>query len=990
MAILPLLIFSMILTAYTSAELLPTCQPSDFHYEYTECDSDGGRWRVSVPEPKKCEGGAPPPPVRGQKCKFTCEAGQYLNMTDQVCSPCPPGTYSLGGGARFDEWDKIPQGFTADVDSFLDSFVPGADHANCTDTEWKPKGEFIASYPGPCSSSLVYSVTLVQPGSVTFEYQYTDSASMFQFKVQNDQCQSVEDEEANNWPGPTKDGEFKQVHLVLKTGLNVIIWRTMGLNIGDSSAKYKPVMIRKIEVTGVAYTSECTKCRPGTNSPDPGAHFCSPCDLNTFSDRGAASCSPCNQETQYSRKGATKCLDRPVCTERDYYETQAPCNSEKKTYTEYKWILPQVCRQNVDGAVSLPPEGPPRDCPPCNPGHEYVKGICQVCPDNKFSDGSSLCKLCSASTSPTYGIEYKWWNDMPVNMSSECITFTESECESDSSWMVAGGHIHTHYGRGDDAYLILLLKVGGFRTYGTSNGEEVSAIEFVFETNCTGKCEFIFLSDDTGHSTIINTWEGKQKKTKYRYAIHSAEPITFTWAFEHSDWTIQDTSESREKFVNDVAKIYSIKVTNTLQGGASGCQTCPQGVAQNGQSGCVPCPDGHYIDTNDTSCKPCPPNTVIPNGHSWGLESCVTCGEGLRAVKGKRCETDCTFRGQDGRQYDFSALKGPKIIQGSPLFTGTGTQYFHAFNISLCGSEDTLAVCRNNVSSSDSKKMKTRQTSAMVCRTTLVPDRDSGTVVSTQPVSIGNTLYKIVSNVSLDEMYTREGYTGSEKDIHFYYKSEKSTAACMLGRQTIISLRCDPSQSGAGTLEVPPKCADGTCDGCNFHFLWKTQSACAVCRKEDSEKIIGECQNGEQLIHFTPPPNCVLKSKLEPEKQTCTVKLSSLPFALQVAIPVAAGVSLLLVLVVMYCWHKNRSLEVKYMKLAENSDRNYDGELPGVDSCALEDGEDDQYDSVTFKESRGARFFKKLRGKRGKTSADFFSDDENPFEPSNGEKIPLT
>ncbi|OWF54250.1 UPF0577 protein KIAA1324-like homolog isoform X2 [Mizuhopecten yessoensis] len=979
------LLFSMVLTAYTSEGRLPTCQPNDFHYEFTGCDSNGGRWRVSVPEPDKCEGGAPPPPVRGKDCKFTCDAGQFLNMTDQVCNPCPPGTYSLGGGARFDEWDKIPQGFTADVDNFLDSIVPGKDHINCTDTEWKPKGEFIASYPGPCSSNLVYSVTLVQPGSVTFEYQYTDSASMFQFKVQNDQCQSVADQEASSWPGPTKEGEFKQINLVLKTGLNVIIWRTMGLNIGDTKTKYKPVMIRKIEVTGVAYTSECTKCRAGTHSSKEGAQFCTPCDVNTFSERGAAQCNPCDAATLYSRKGASKCLARPVCTDRDYYETQAPCNSEQKTYTEYKWILPQVCRENDDGAVRLPSEGPPRDCPPCNPGHEYVNGVCQVCGDNKYSDGSGLCKLCPASTSPTYGIEYKWWNEMPVNMSSECITFTESECESESRWMVAGGHVHTHYGRGDDAYLILLLKVGGFRTNGASMDGEIARIEFVFETNCTGKCEFIFLSDDTGHSTIINTWEGNQQKTKYKYSIHSADPITFTWAFEHSDWTIEDTDQTREKFVNDVAKIYSIKVTNTLQGGASGCQKCPKGLALNGQSGCVPCPAGHYIDVNDTSCKPCPPNTVIPNGYSWGPESCVKCGDGLRAVEGQRCETDCMYRDQDGREYDFSSLAGPKLIQGSHLFTGTGTQYYHGFNISLCGSRDTMAICRNNVSSSDSKRLKIHQTSAMVCRTTLVPDRDSGTVVSTQPVSVGDSLYKIVSNVSLTDMYLREGYQkdGSENDIHFYFKSEKSTIACVSGRNTIISLRCDPSETKAGTLEMPPKCADGTCDGCDFHFMWRTQSACAVCRKEDAEKIIGECEDGVQLVHFTPPANCVLKSKLETEKQACTVKLSALPFALQVAIPIAAAFSLLMLLVVMYCWHKNRGLEVKYMKLAENSDRNYDGELPGVDSCALEDGEDDQYDSVTFKESRGARFFKKLRGKRGK-------DDENPFEPSNGEKIPLT
>ena len=48
------------------------CFQTDFHYEYTECDSKGGRWRVSVPAPGKCIGGAPNAPIRGKDCcKYT-------------------------------------------------------------------------------------------------------------------------------------------------------------------------------------------------------------------------------------------------------------------------------------------------------------------------------------------------------------------------------------------------------------------------------------------------------------------------------------------------------------------------------------------------------------------------------------------------------------------------------------------------------------------------------------------------------------------------------------------------------------------------------------------------------------------------------------------------------------------------------------------------------------------------------------------------------
>ena len=40
----------------------------DFHYEFTECDTSGGRWRVSVPAANTCEGGKPQPPKRIQGC----------------------------------------------------------------------------------------------------------------------------------------------------------------------------------------------------------------------------------------------------------------------------------------------------------------------------------------------------------------------------------------------------------------------------------------------------------------------------------------------------------------------------------------------------------------------------------------------------------------------------------------------------------------------------------------------------------------------------------------------------------------------------------------------------------------------------------------------------------------------------------------------------------------------------------------------------------
>ena len=53
---------------------------------------------------------------------------------------------------------------------------------------------------------------------------------------------------------------------------------------------------------GVAYTSECFPCKPGTFSHSPGSSTCDPCPPDTYSGRGASSCTPCNTTTQFAGK----------------------------------------------------------------------------------------------------------------------------------------------------------------------------------------------------------------------------------------------------------------------------------------------------------------------------------------------------------------------------------------------------------------------------------------------------------------------------------------------------------------------------------------------------------------------------------------------------------------------------------------------------------------------------------------------------------------
>ncbi|XP_064604934.1 endosome/lysosome-associated apoptosis and autophagy regulator family member 2-like isoform X3 [Liolophura sinensis] len=976
----------LLIVTVVAGDQTRTCQPEDFHYEYTECDSKGGRWRVSVPKPDFCSGGAPNPPVRGKDCSFTCDSGQFLDIQDQECHACKPGTYSLGGGIRYDDWTSLPQGFSVESESlgmsspggWVGDDKPDNKQTNCTDEGWRPEGDYVAVYSGPCSSYLVYSATLVKPGSVVFEYQFNDATTFFHFVAQNDKCQGAHENESSKWPSVCKKGEWKTVRVPLKTGVNVLYWKRVnfgGINHG-------PIFVRNIEIEGVAYTSQCSTCKEGTYSSE-GATTCTPCDANTYSQRGAISCTPCNSATEYSRKGAARCEARPACTASDYYEYHTPCDDTQKTKISYKWIQPQICRTDLPNSVQLPAEGPPTDCPPCNPGMQMIENKgCQFCPPNQFSEGALPCKPCPGSTSPNNGYYYQWWNTMPPNITTACFTLSDDGCEVEDGWIPAGDHVHTGQAKVPDSYFILNVNVGQFRSKAIKQegGKAVyGEVTFVFEMNCTGKCALSF-AQESADAVLLQSWEGTQKRQEYKHRVTELNDYAFSFAFRPGQ-------SHKDLGRNNFAKIYSIEVTNIgdNQGGARSCQSCPRGVQDNG---CIPCPDGHFVDPNTTKCTPCPQGTVVLGDSFWGKKSCQTCGSGLQPFNGNKCASDCKFTNAAGREFDFTELgKYSHYIDGTRLFTSSGTKYVHGFNISLCAGHDAFpqATCVNNVTFEEAENglglsifQSPNEVKGAVCRSTMIPARmNHNMVLSTQPASLGDYLQKIVTNASLTEMYSEEGFSveGIEEDIHFYYRSDSSTAACKEGRTTIISLRCDNKEDGNGTIDLPPKCSDGTCDGCNFHFLWRTQHACPICKPEDYEVIVGECIRGTQMLHYVPPKHCVLQEENKPAIKER--KCSMLPFAVEIGILAGIGVGIIMCGCLVYCWKKNRKLEYKYMKLVgqENSTGKYgEMELPGVDSCGLDEGEEEQFDAVHFKESKGKQLFNKLKLKIGG------KDDDNPFE----------
>uniref|UniRef100_A0A665VDZ5 UPF0577 protein KIAA1324-like n=1 Tax=Echeneis naucrates TaxID=173247 RepID=A0A665VDZ5_ECHNA len=832
---------------------------TDYYYEYTECDSTGSRWRVAIPQRAgSCTG--LPEPVRGTECTFSCKAGEFLEMSAQECTQCAAGSYSLGSGIRFDQWDSMPAGFSS-----LASPLESSPHGDGS-SSWVPQGNYLESNRDECTVSLIYAVHLKKQGSVSFDYQYPDNNLLFEFFIQNDQCQEMDQSTDTKWLKLTNHGEWATHTVDLKSGTNILYWRTGGVLMGAKVVK--PVLLKNVQIEGVAYTSECFPCKPGTFSRVPGSSTCEACPRDTYSGHGASSCTPCNKTTQYADEGAAMCKQRPPCSKKDYFQIHTACDHEGKTQVIYKWMEPKICLENVAGAETLPPSGEREQCPPCNPGfYNNDTATCSPCPPGTFSDGIKSCAPCPAGTEPTLGYEYKWWNVLPTNMKTSCFNVGNSKCDYMNGWEVAGDHIQSGAGSSDNDYLILNIHVPGFKlptSMSGHSGTEFGRITFEFETLCTADCELYFMMDVNRKSTtVVESWEKTKVRQTYTHVMKKNASVSYTWAFQRTNQP------------SDVSATHYIQIVNALL---------------------------------------------------------------------------CEHHGNTTLTFDLSLLGPVGSLMNGPSFTSKGTKYFRQFNISLCGGQGRMAVCTDNVtdiSITDSLREKGEGANAVktfICQSTIIPASGHGfhTALSSQSINLADTFLGATVDETLDGIRARldhypKAYT-KVPDINLYYRSLEATQSCESGRSAVVTLRCNPEKGTEGELSVPSQCPAGTCDGCTFHFLWESSGACPTCTERDYHQIEGACKGGHQdLLYVWTEPKLCMGGVTLPEKKS--VLCEGMEFWIRLGAGLGAFTAVLLVSLTCYFWKKNKRLEYKYSRLVMSA--NKECEMPGADSCAVMEGENE-------------------------------------------------
>uniref|UniRef100_A0A8C0Z2X2 MRH domain-containing protein n=1 Tax=Canis lupus familiaris TaxID=9615 RepID=A0A8C0Z2X2_CANLF len=874
---------------------LHACKESEYHYEYTACDSTGSRWRVAVPHtPGLCT--SLPDPVKGTECSFSCRAGEFLDMKDQSCKPCAEGRYSLGTGIRFDEWDELPHGFASLSTNMEIEDSTTESMENCTASKWVPLGDYISSNTDECTATLMYAVNLKQSGTVNFEYYYPDSSIIFEFFVQNDQCQPNVDD--SRWMKTTEKGwEFHSVEL--NRGNNVLYWRTTAFSVGSKVSK-------------------------------------------------------------------------PVLTQ-----------------LMYKWAQPKICGEDLEGAVKLPASGVKTRCPPCNPGFfKTNNSTCEPCPYGSYSNGSD-CSHCPAGTEPAVGFEYKWWNTLPSNMETTVLSGINFEYKGMTGWEVAGDHIYTAVGASDNDFMILTLVVPGFRppqsVMADTENKEVARITFVFETICSVNCELYFMVGvNSRTNTPVETWKGSKGKQSYTYIIEENATMSFTWAFQRTTF-----HETGRKYTNDVAKIYSINVTNVMDGVASYCRPCALEASDMGSS-CTSCPAGFYIDRDSGTCHSCPPNTILKAHQPYGIQACIPCGPGTKSNKiHSLCYNDCTFSiGTPTRvlDYNFLALANTVSLAGGPSFTSKGLKYFHHFTLSLCGNQGKkMSVCADNVTDlriPEGESGFSKSITAYVCQAVIIPPEVTGykAGVSSQPVSLADRLIGVTTDMTLDGITSPAELFHPESlgipDVIFFYRSNDVTQSCSFGRSTTIRVRCSPLKPAPGSLSLPSTCSDGTCDGCNFHFLWESLAACPLCSPADYHAIVSSCAGIQKTTYVWREPKLCVGGISLPEQRVTICK--TIDFWLKVGISAGTCTAILLTVLTCYFWKKNQKLEYKYSKLVMNATLK-DCDLPAADSCAIMEGEDVEDDLIfTSKKS----LFGKIKSFTSKRTPDGF--DSVPLKTSSG------
>ncbi|BHF57428.1 hypothetical protein SprV_0100036900 [Sparganum proliferum] len=834
----------------------------------------------------------------------------------------------------------------------------------CSSFGWFPRKRYLLGNSSAlCATELTMENYNIKEGEVIFEYKFTDSVALAYFTVRNDRC-VLQDGKSHVLRRSSKH-TWRKFQTKVPEGSSTLHWYLYS----DYSSGYEPVIsefkLRNVTVTGRSALMECPECEAGYYAATEGASHCSICPKNTFSKQRARECTPC-PEGEYAPPGSSECTKMEPCKATDYIRQYTACSTDDTTHLESQTISSIVCTPN--GGVAPLPNGRKERCLPCPRGTRVANATtCKSCPSGQFSDDSGRCSKCPAGEAPIFGLKYDAWHRMAPLVS----TFCPDADEDCILWQQNGTSVFVGPGLEDytSSSLQLDLSDGFLTSYDDSLDYMLpylrplpnTVLEFDFELHCTEECSLTLKKETLLETFLIHKWTGSTVRRKFLYEITSAEGATFIWNFKR--WS-SDPKSASTVATGDIVHIYSIAVNNTRATGALGCKKCPLGV--DGLR-CKPCGQGFFFalvrnsSTNLTvpACAPCPNGSIVISDATSAMtveQACKPCPPGTRPGSASFCVTDLNPVSPKGQSYKLKNLMTETSVKGARLFTSQGNAYIHNFKFSLnTGDMRNRVHCINDDN-------PYRNVTSWVCKETLIPKPHSGkeneTFLRISPLSIGDTLvsakpttYSADHARTINEKLKKAGWGADESgnDLHYYFDSKTSVSGCPNGMSTIVTLRCPPvdydrlfskaEKTNSLSVEVPPLCVDGTCDGCNYHFMVLSNYACPICREEDLMRLEGSCNGGQREVNVFAADGCRFDDGAE-RKFTESCPLLSTKG--KIAIGLVVAVVVFLILIIFYCHQRNKKLEYKYMKLVEGAESRVKGSFgsssPGSDGGPQQQG----------------------------------------------------
>ena len=805
----------------------PVCMQEDYAGYYTECNNSARSFIPTLKKGVDCIGGYKPAIIEGLNCYEICQPGSYLPLGASSCSPCPVGSFSVGGGYMFNHWKDWPQALEWETYCETNNGENFAEGEKIVDKDsdspcvgWVLNDTFIESsevLEDSQNSVLVMKAVLVKEGSISFTYKVEAEVGYdgLLFKIDG----NVKLRYSAN------SATYKTSAFVLSAGPHRFEW----VFYKDSSASAGSDMayITQITILGVKNADpQCTPCYPGTYAGEEGTAGCSPCGVDTYSDfMGAVECLSCPSD-QFSYRGSVECEARRDCTHDDYTYSYTPCIDGTRDLI-YSFTSPVTCNT---ANYTLPDNEAGVPCAPCNPGQHRPEGSsdCTNCPPGNVSpfmaDDCVPCFPGAYAKKELYYTEFDSFENLP-GVTTSCV----GECATDG-WRPLSAYIDSGVGHGTFAEIYLETVV---------ELDTPGSVTYEYSVVCKDYCRFQFIDVDNGGPRTMYVFRDVDRKSvtlPLSAGVHRLQVV-------FSKYTALGGDRSNRLILHEY------KISGVTDGPTPACAYCPAGTfSGDAAESCSLCPPGTYSAEGASECLRCSETSFAKEE---GTAVCVECGPGIMATEDRMgCDYGgCVFKVREDIVFDFSPLQSDEMY--GPIWDVKN----HGFYLNPC------QVKHNNHSCYDVNGDILPTHACQQLPPSLGYAMDLGHIMGFVPFDdIGaddpEALLRSGARMTFQGGSLGCGSAFSadfEREAHIDFFCDTSAGIFFFIYFSLSLLFIYFSLLGIGYPEPlePVEYSD-----CKYQFVWKSLYACPLCTQDDFYPVYGLCSKGMATVSYQPKHRC--------------------------------------------------------------------------------------------------------------------------------------